>query len=172
MPAAEVVCAGVRSSRVEGEAFLQLLRILREPRLCTVPGAMAPRQVDLRACWHTAGPGRLTAWQQAFTCGLREASKELYGGHVAVTWIASKLRKTDATGKAYSQDAPEQGSLSEFFRKIDADPESRGVRSQRPGPAGRKAGESHVVEGESGGESGGQAGESRDETGKAPTYRL
>ena len=123
MPAAEVLCAGVRSSRVEGEAFLQLLRILREPRLCTVPGAMAPRQVDLRACWHTAGPGRLTAWQQAFACGLREASKELYGGHVAVTWIASKLRKTDATGKAYSQDAPEQGSLSEFFRKIDADPD-------------------------------------------------
>ena len=72
-----------------------------------------PHQVDLRACWHTAAPGRLTAWQQAFACGLREASKELYGGHVAVTRLASKLQKTDATGKAYSQDAPEQGSLSE-----------------------------------------------------------
>ena len=84
---------------------------------------MAPPQVDLRACWHTAPPGRLTAWQQALACGLREASQELYGGHVAVAWIASKLRKTDATGKAYSQDAPEQGSLSDFFKKIDADPD-------------------------------------------------
>ena len=83
---------------------------------------MAPAQVDLRACWHTAAPGRLTAWQQALACGLREASKELYGGHVAVTWIASKLRKTDETGRAYNEDAPEQGSLSEFFRKVDADP--------------------------------------------------
>ena len=84
---------------------------------------MAPAQIDLRACWHTAAPGRLTAWQQALACGLREASKELYGGHVAVTWIASKLRKTDETGRAYSEDAPEQGSLSEFFRKVDADPD-------------------------------------------------
>ena len=123
MPAAQVSCAGLTSSRVQGEAFLQLLRKAPQPRLCTVPRAMAPRQLDLRACWHTAAPGRLSAWQQAFACGLREASKELYGGHVAVTWIASKLRKTDATGKAYSQDAPEQGSLSEFFRKIDADPD-------------------------------------------------
>ena len=56
-------------------------------------------------------------------CGLREASKELYGDHVAVTWIASKLRKTGPTGKAYSQYAPEQGSSSELFKKIDADPD-------------------------------------------------
>ena len=33
------------------------------------------------------------------------------------------MRKTDGTGKGYSQDAPGHGSVSEFFQKVDADPE-------------------------------------------------
>ena len=37
---------------------------------------------------------------QAYACGLREASKELNGGHVYASWIASKLHTTDSTGKA------------------------------------------------------------------------
>ena len=76
----------------------------------------------LQAFWHTSAPDRLTPWQQALALGLREASKELNGGHVAINWIASKLRKTDSTGKAYSKDPPKHGSLTEFFSKVDADP--------------------------------------------------
>ena len=76
-------------------------------------------QDDLRKFWHTSAPGRLTPWQQALALGLREASKDMYNGHVCVSWIASKLRKTDETGEAYSSDSPEHGSLSEFFKKVD-----------------------------------------------------
>ena len=42
---------------------------------------------------------------------------------MCVKWIAAKLRKTDGTGKGYSQDAPGHGSVSEFFQKVDSDPE-------------------------------------------------
>ena len=78
-------------------------------------------QAALRDLWHTAAPGRLSPWQQALALGLREASKEVYGGHVNVTWIASELLTTDSSGKRYSADAPQHGSLSEFFKKVDAD---------------------------------------------------
>lgn len=54
---------------------------------------------------------------------MRDVSREEYNGHVCVTWIASKLRKTDDTGQAYSKDAPLWGSVSEFFAKVDGDPE-------------------------------------------------
>ena len=77
--------------------------------------AMSIDQATLQGFWHTSAPNRLTPWQQALALGLREASKELNGGHVALSWIASKLRKTDSTGKAYSTDPPKHGSLSEFF---------------------------------------------------------
>ena len=40
-----------------------------------------------------------------------------------MTWIASKLRKTNNTGKAYSEDAPAHGSVSEFLDKVNNDPE-------------------------------------------------
>ena len=42
---------------------------------------------------------------------------------MCVSWIAGKLRKTDSTGKAYSDDPPSHGSLTEFFAKVDADPD-------------------------------------------------
>ena len=76
-------------------------------------------QDDLRKLWHTSAPERLTPWQQAFALGLREASKEMYNGHVCVTWIASKLRKTDSSGEAYSELSPEPCSVSLFFKKVD-----------------------------------------------------
>ena len=41
--------------------------------------------------------------------------------HVAVNWIASKLRKTDETGEAYSNDPPTHGALTQFFQKVDWD---------------------------------------------------
>ena len=84
---------------------------------------MAPTQEELQALWHPAPPGKLTPWQQALALGLREASKEVYEGHICVTWIASKLRKTDNIGKAYSEDAPAHGSVSEFLDKVNNDPE-------------------------------------------------
>jgi hypothetical protein len=45
----------------------------------------------------------------------------MYSGRVCLTWIASKLRRTDVTDKKYSKDAPQKGSLSEFFTKVDRD---------------------------------------------------
>ena len=83
---------------------------------------MAPSQATLEDLWHTAAPGRLTPWQQALALGLREASKELYDGHVCVSWIASKLYKTDDTGKSYSNEHPSHGSVSEFLSKVGDDP--------------------------------------------------
>ena len=83
---------------------------------------MDTSQESLKVMWHSAAPGRLTPWQQSLALGLREASKEVYGGHVYVSWIASRLRKTDCTGKAYSEEAPKHSSLVEFFHKVDADP--------------------------------------------------
>ena len=84
---------------------------------------MAAGQKQLEELWHSASPGHLSPWQQALALGLRHASKELNGGHVAVVWIAAKLRKTDGTGKGYSQDAPAPASVTEFFKKVDADPQ-------------------------------------------------
>ena len=57
-------------------------------------------QDQLRKLWHTAAPGRLTPWQQARALALRDVSRDEYGGHVCVSWIAAKLRKTDVTGEA------------------------------------------------------------------------
>jgi hypothetical protein len=79
-------------------------------------------QDDLRHFWHSSAPDRLSPWQQAFALGLREASKEIHEGHVYVNWIASKLRKTDGTGKAYSEDAPSHGSVSVLLKQIGDDP--------------------------------------------------
>ena len=84
---------------------------------------MSIPQEQLRKLWHTATPGRLTPWQQARALALRDVSREEYGGHVCVSWIASKVQKTDETGEAYSGEAPGQGSLSEFFKKVDEDPD-------------------------------------------------
>eukprot|EP00974_Lingulodinium_polyedra_P092942 9004024-Lingulodinium_polyedra.AAC.1 len=67
--------------------------------------------------WHASAPGRLTAWQQAYALALREASKEVHVGHVYVTWIAAKLRKTDATGHAYSHEAPGPSAVTQLFQK-------------------------------------------------------
>ena len=80
-------------------------------------------QDQLRKLWHTAAPGRLAPWQQARALALRDVSRDEYGGHVCVSWIAAKLRKTDETGEAYSNEAPAQGSVSEFFSKVDNDPD-------------------------------------------------
>ena len=76
----------------------------------------------LEELWHRASPGHLSPWQQALALGFREASKEVFGGHVSVKWIAPKLRKTDDAGKGCSEEAPGHGSVSEFFHKVDADP--------------------------------------------------
>ena len=78
--------------------------------------------MTLEGLWHSASPGHLSPWQQALALGMRHASKDVYGGHVCVKWIASKLRKTDASGKAYSDEAPKHSSVSGLFQKVDADP--------------------------------------------------
>ena len=80
-------------------------------------------QDTLRALWHTSAPGRLTPWQQARALAFREASREIYGGHVAVNWIAGFLKKTDDAGTAYTDLSPSHQSLNEFFNKVDADPD-------------------------------------------------
>ena len=46
-------------------------------------------QQELQEFWHSAAPGRLSPWQQARALGLRDASKDINGGHVHVSWIAS-----------------------------------------------------------------------------------
>ena len=97
-----------------------------------------PSQTTLRELWHTSAPGRLSPWQQAFAVGLREASKEIYGGHVNVTWIASKLRTTDGSGQKYSKNAPQHGSISEFFKKVEADPDWYPGKHQQTKKRGRK----------------------------------
>ena len=81
-------------------------------------------QEELREFWHTSSaPYRLTAWQKVRALALRDVSREMYDGHVKVNWIATKLRKTDGTCKAYSDDPVQHGSVCEFFEKVDADPE-------------------------------------------------
>ena len=83
---------------------------------------MPPVHGCLEELWHSSAPGRLTPWQQALALAFRAASKELNGGHVHMSWIASKLRKTDCTGRAYSDEPPNHGAVSQFFQKVDADP--------------------------------------------------
>jgi hypothetical protein len=83
---------------------------------------MSLSQEALETLWHSSAPGRLTPWQQAFALGLAEASKEINGGHVNTTWIASKLRKSDETGQNYSDEAPGHSAVSEFLTKVKSDP--------------------------------------------------
>ena len=78
------------------------------------------RQGTLQELWHAAPPGRLSPWQQAFAMGLREASKEIYGGHVCVTWIASKLRTVNAAGDGYSRQSPSPSAVSQLFDRVGA----------------------------------------------------
>ena len=66
--------------------------------------------------WLTAPPGRLSPWEQARALGLRSASKVIFDGEVRQTWIAGQLVKTDGS-------APSQPALSQFFAKVDADPQ-------------------------------------------------
>ena len=77
---------------------------------------MPASQEDLRSLWLTAPPGRLSPWEQARALGLREASQLIFDGEVNKTWIAGKLVKTDGS-------APSQPALTQFFAKVDADPE-------------------------------------------------
>ena len=83
---------------------------------------MSSPQETLEKLWHRSAPGSLTPWETVRALGLRDACRELHGGNACVTWIASRLRKTDSTGKSYSADHPAQSSVSELFQKIDADP--------------------------------------------------
>ena len=55
--------------------------------------ALTMSQDTLRALWRTSAPGRLTPWQQARALAFREASRQIYGGHVAMNWIARFLKK-------------------------------------------------------------------------------
>ena len=84
--------------------------------------ALTMSQDTLRALWRTSAPGRLTPWQQARALAFREASRQIYGGHVAMNWIARFLKKTDDAGTAYTDLSPSQQSLNEFLNKVDADP--------------------------------------------------
>ena len=84
--------------------------------------AMSLSQEDLESFWHSSAPGRLTPWQQALALGLAEASKEINGGHVAVGWVAKKLKTTDQTGQKYTNKPPTHGAVSEFFSKVNSDP--------------------------------------------------
>ena len=73
-------------------------------------------QQRLQAAWLVATPGTLCAWEQAKASAYREASKELHNGKVKLAWVASKLTKQGGG-------SPQKGSLSEFFSKVDADPQ-------------------------------------------------
>ena len=73
-------------------------------------------QDRLQAFWHAAPDGRLCPWEQAKALAFREASKDIHNGLVKLDWVASKLTKTGGG-------CPQKGSLSEFFAKVDADPD-------------------------------------------------
>ena len=77
--------------------------------------SLTPQQ-RLAAYWLAAAPGTLCAWEQAKALAYREASKELHNGKVKLAWVASKLTKQGGG-------SPQKGSLSEFFSKVDADPQ-------------------------------------------------
>ena len=82
------------------------------------------KQEALQELWHSCAPGRLTPWQQSMALALREASKEIYNGYVCLSWISSKLQKTDSSGKSYlrgEKSHPAHSSVKEFFEKVDAD---------------------------------------------------
>ena len=93
------------------------------------------RQGTLQELWHAAPPGRLSPWQQAFAMGLREASKEIYGGHVCVTWIASKLRTVNAAGDGYSRQSPSPSAVSQLFDRVVALGAGSQARSSAPNAA-------------------------------------
>ena len=95
-----------------------------------MPARSVTPQQRLQDSWLSATPGALCAWEQAKALACREASKELHGGQVKLAWVASKLTKQGGG-------TPQKGSLSEFFAKVDADPEwfpgkHRGGKRGRP----------------------------------------
>ena len=95
-----------------------------------MPSVLSYAQQRLQDSWLAAAPGSLCAWEQAKALAFREASKELHGGKVKLAWVASKLTKQGGG-------TPQKGSLSEFFAKVDADPEwfpgkHRGGKRGRP----------------------------------------
>ena len=93
--------------------------------------SLTPQQ-RLAAYWLAAAPGTLCAWEQAKALAYREASKELHNGKVKLAWVASKLTKQGGG-------SPQKGSLSEFFSKLDADPQwfHGNARRCETGPAAR-----------------------------------
>ena len=74
-------------------------------------------QEQMRAYWRSAPAGRLCPWEQAKALALREVGKKLKDGEPpTLDWIAARVTKV---GGGH----PEKGSLSEFFAKVDADPD-------------------------------------------------
>ena len=76
----------------------------------------ASSKQSLSAQWKSAQHGRLCAWEMAKALGLREASKELHGGKPNMTWIAARVTK-------HGGGNPTQQAMTEFFGKVDADPD-------------------------------------------------
>jgi hypothetical protein len=74
-------------------------------------------QEQMRAYWRSAPAGRLCPWEQAKALALREVYKKLNDGEPPkLDWIAARVTKV---GGGH----PERGSLSEFFAKVDEDPD-------------------------------------------------
>ena len=80
-------------------------------------------QEMLRNLWHTSAPERLTPWMQCRALALRDVCRELDDEDFGLTWIAQKLLKTDESGKQYTTESPSKGSVCDFFKKVDADPD-------------------------------------------------
>ena len=79
----------------------------------------ASMQKLLREAWTVAPEGRLSAWEQAKAWALRQvwrAEKASEWG--MVNYIASQLQKAGPHGGQ-----PSHGAMTEFFAKLDADPE-------------------------------------------------
>ena len=83
----------------------------------TASVAMEPSQDLLRNLWKGGQQDRLSPWSQALALAYREASKQITkSGRANVAWVSRQVMRVDGAN-------PTKESLSEFFAKVDADPE-------------------------------------------------
>lgn len=110
------ICVSFRSFLLDIAIYVYCLRLKPLPvlfdRLCSTMAS----QAECKQFWLDAPKNRLCAWEVAKALGLREASKEIHGGHGRLPWIAARLTKVGGG-------CPAVQSLHELFAKIDADPE-------------------------------------------------
>ena len=84
-------------------AMAGLLKLAPTPVATARPLSPMPLSQDvLHELWRGGQASRMCLWQQARALALREASREIHGGHANVQWVAERAVKTAARARLAS----------------------------------------------------------------------